>query len=179
MADEVGSGRKPRTITQNTCGIAKPFVAQGLMPLDYMLSIMRDETADAPRRDEMAKAAAPYIHPRLATIEQRPPTGKIPPLAERIAELERRDAIALSENNVVDINIAPVLAERIREAPKGGMSIRDAGRKLLENGRRAIADLQDASEVVQTAPAPALAETKRPMTCNAGSTTWISKGSCG
>jgi hypothetical protein len=34
-----------------------------------MLEVLRDETVEAGRRDEMAKAAAPYIHPRLSTIE--------------------------------------------------------------------------------------------------------------
>lgn len=37
-------------------------------PLEYMLSVMRDENATPPsRRDEMAKAAAPYIHSKKAT----------------------------------------------------------------------------------------------------------------
>jgi hypothetical protein len=36
---------------------------------------MRDEEAEALRRDEIAKAAAPFLHPRLATVEhkQTPP----------------------------------------------------------------------------------------------------------
>jgi hypothetical protein len=34
-----------------------------------MLRIMRDEAAESTRRDEMAKAAAPYLHPRLSSIE--------------------------------------------------------------------------------------------------------------
>ena len=38
-------------------------------PLDYMLAIVRDERADWRRRDDMAKAAAPYIHPRLTSVE--------------------------------------------------------------------------------------------------------------
>jgi hypothetical protein len=33
-----------------------------------MLSVMRDETADVRRRDDMAKAVAPYIHPRLQSM---------------------------------------------------------------------------------------------------------------
>lgn len=31
-------------------------------PLDYMLSVMNDESADDQRRDKMAMAAAPYLH---------------------------------------------------------------------------------------------------------------------
>ena len=34
--------------------------SRGLEPLDYMLSVKRDVTADVTRRDAMAKAAAPY-----------------------------------------------------------------------------------------------------------------------
>jgi hypothetical protein len=34
-------------------------------PLDYMLSVMNDDHADDARRDRMAIAAAPYVHPRV------------------------------------------------------------------------------------------------------------------
>jgi hypothetical protein len=34
-----------------------------------MLSVLRDETAPPARRDEMAKAAAPFVHPKLATTK--------------------------------------------------------------------------------------------------------------
>ena len=39
--------------------------------LAYMIRIMRDETAETERRDEMAKAAAPYVHAKLASIDQQ------------------------------------------------------------------------------------------------------------
>ena len=35
-----------------------------------MLRVMRDAETDAHRRDEMAKASAPYLHPRLASVDQ-------------------------------------------------------------------------------------------------------------
>jgi len=35
-----------------------------LLPLDYMLKIMNDPKEDKNRRDRMAQACAPYIHPR-------------------------------------------------------------------------------------------------------------------
>jgi hypothetical protein len=38
-------------------------------PLNYLLSVMRDAEAPADQRLEAAKAAAPYVHPRLASIE--------------------------------------------------------------------------------------------------------------
>jgi hypothetical protein len=34
-----------------------------------MLGVMRDSAADCKRRDAMAMAAAPYLHPRLTAIE--------------------------------------------------------------------------------------------------------------
>ncbi|MCK9597731.1 MAG: hypothetical protein M0R06_01745 [Sphaerochaeta sp.] len=35
-----------------------------MMPLDYMLKIMRDHKQPADRRDRMAQLAAPFVHPR-------------------------------------------------------------------------------------------------------------------
>lgn len=40
--------------------------AEGITPLEYMLKVMRDVTADDKRRDAMAAAAASYMHPRLS-----------------------------------------------------------------------------------------------------------------
>ena len=42
----------------------------GETPLEYMIRVMRDEESEQPRRDDMAKAAAPYLHARLSSIEQ-------------------------------------------------------------------------------------------------------------
>lgn len=39
---------------------------KGDTPLEYMLNVMRDETVDSKRRDSMAAAAAPYLHPKLS-----------------------------------------------------------------------------------------------------------------
>jgi len=45
--------------------------ATGVLPLDYMLRVMRDTAADSKRRDGMAMAAAPYLHPRLTAIDAK------------------------------------------------------------------------------------------------------------
>jgi hypothetical protein len=45
--------------------------ATGVLPLDYMLSVMRDSAADNKHRDSMAMAAAPYLHPRLTAIDAK------------------------------------------------------------------------------------------------------------
>ena len=43
------------------------IAASGLTPLDYMMSVLRDETADQMVRMDAAKAAAPYVHPKLTS----------------------------------------------------------------------------------------------------------------
>ena len=62
-------GRQNGVANKRTREIADAAIKEGLTPLEYMLAVLRDENADPERRDEMAKAAAPYIHPRLASIE--------------------------------------------------------------------------------------------------------------
>lgn len=68
-----GAGRKPGSLTTKTRELAEKAANEGITPLDYMLSLLRDEGAEASVRFEAAKAAAPYIHPRLSSIEA---TGK-------------------------------------------------------------------------------------------------------
>ena len=45
--------------------------ASGLTLLDYLLLVMRDERLPDQQRIDAAKAAAPYVHPRLASIEHK------------------------------------------------------------------------------------------------------------
>lgn len=55
----------------------------GQTPLEYMLAIMRDETADPHLRDQMAVAAAPYCHRKIGRFsgpERRIPPAVDPPL---------------------------------------------------------------------------------------------------
>jgi hypothetical protein len=44
-------------------------LAEGISPLDFMLNILRDPQKDEATRMEAAKAAAPYLHPRLTAVE--------------------------------------------------------------------------------------------------------------
>jgi hypothetical protein len=46
-----------------------------LMPVEWMLAVLRDPEAEQSRRDEMAKQAAPYLHPRLNAIAVSSPNG--------------------------------------------------------------------------------------------------------
>ena len=65
------SGRKKSALTKRTQAIAENLTktGSGITPLEYMLDILRDDTADAKDRFAAAMAAAPYIHPRLAAVE--------------------------------------------------------------------------------------------------------------
>jgi hypothetical protein len=74
------SGRQKGTRNRATAEARAAAEATGILPLDYMLSVMRDSNADAKRRDAMAMAAAPYLHPRLSSIE--PVKPEQPSLAE-------------------------------------------------------------------------------------------------
>ena len=63
------SGRKKGSANRFNTESREKARASGLLPLDYMLGVMRDERLPKPRRDEMAKAAAPYLHARLASMQ--------------------------------------------------------------------------------------------------------------
>ena len=43
--------------------------ASALSPLDYMLQVLRDPEASPAERKWAAEKAAPYLHPRLASVE--------------------------------------------------------------------------------------------------------------
>lgn len=64
-----GAGRPAGAATKRTREIADAAASEGLTPLDYMLGILRDESMATESRFEAAKAAAPYVHPKLANIE--------------------------------------------------------------------------------------------------------------
>jgi hypothetical protein len=66
-----GAGRKPGSKTKKTQLLAAAAREAGISPLEYMLAVLRDKTVDPERRDRMAAAAAPYIHPRLSNVEAK------------------------------------------------------------------------------------------------------------
>lgn len=76
-------GRQKGVKNKASVAKAKAIADSGVTPLDFMLGIMRGECpagadaagqiAFAAMRFEAAKAAAPYVHPKLANIEH---TGK-------------------------------------------------------------------------------------------------------
>ncbi|MBV9995533.1 MAG: hypothetical protein JO127_09995 [Caulobacteraceae bacterium] len=81
-------GRQKGTPNKATAAKVAEIAASGLTPLDYLLSIMRDEDRPTDERVEAAKAAAPYVHPKLASIQAKVEGGWMTH-EERLAELEK------------------------------------------------------------------------------------------
>lgn len=64
-----GAGRKAGSATAKTREVANAAAVAGLTPLDYMLTVLRNEAALPAERMWAAEKAAPYIHPKLTSIE--------------------------------------------------------------------------------------------------------------
>lgn len=103
-----GAGRKVGSATKRTREIADKAAAEGITPLELMLQIMRDEACPADAgseqkiafhslRFEAAKAAAPYIHPRLANIDK---PVQIEPLTGSLADQGRTVMTAVSAGRI-------------------------------------------------------------------------------
>ena len=70
-----GAGRPVSSKNQRSAEIARAAAESGITPIEVMLGTMRElwasGTPEAKREAaEIAKDAAPYIHPRLASIDQ-------------------------------------------------------------------------------------------------------------
>lgn len=63
-----GSGRPKGSQNRATALRQAEVAASGLTPLAYLLDVMRNSEDDA-RRLDAAKAAAPYVHPKLSTVD--------------------------------------------------------------------------------------------------------------
>lgn len=74
-----GAGRKPGAPNKATAERQAEIQASGLTPLDYMLSVLRNEEAPADARMWAAEKAAPYVHPKLSAVELTSPDGSMTP----------------------------------------------------------------------------------------------------
>lgn len=80
-----GSGRRRKdgleTPDKIPADIKRTARAAKMAPLDYMIAVMNDDMAEDGRRDRMAVAAAPFVHPRKEPVgagkkEQREDAAK-------------------------------------------------------------------------------------------------------
>lgn len=64
-----GAGRKKGVVNKVTAQAKREALKSGITPLQYMLNVMRNPRADTKRRDDMAKAAAPFVHAKAIRHE--------------------------------------------------------------------------------------------------------------
>ena len=83
------AGKKKGVRAKKTVELLEAVQATGETPLEYMLRVMRDATAEDGRRDDMAKSAAPYLHSKMpaAVVAPPPPGGQLSDDDQRILTL--------------------------------------------------------------------------------------------
>jgi hypothetical protein len=91
-----GAGRKPGSVSKLDGEARRRAMEGGMMPLDYLLGIMRDENQDARWRLDAAKAAAPYCHARLSSTELSGPNGD----AVKVQTTQKLDISDLSDEEL-------------------------------------------------------------------------------
>lgn len=69
-------GRTKGTPNRKTAATVAKVKASGLMPLDFLLSVMRDENVPRDERVDAAHKAAPYVHAKLSSIEHSGKDGE-------------------------------------------------------------------------------------------------------
>lgn len=69
--------RKPTPADARAVRTTPEEGASRLAPLDYILHVMRDPATEPERRDEMAKLALPYLHPKAVQIDESGEDGAI------------------------------------------------------------------------------------------------------
>jgi len=80
-------------VARATAIARKRALESGISPLDYMLKVMRNSRADGKRRDDMAKAAAPYVHSRLNSVTHSGSIGTYDLTKVSDADLDRLESI--------------------------------------------------------------------------------------
>jgi hypothetical protein len=100
-----GSGRRKGTPNKASAKREAEIAASGKTPLQFLLARMRDEKADMFERVACAKAAAPYVHPRLQTTVLAVPEDGNKNAEIDGLELARRIALILARaDNAVSVN---------------------------------------------------------------------------
>jgi hypothetical protein len=111
-------GRKPGTPNKRTAEFQTRIRASGTTPLDYMLNVLRSEESNSLDKAWAAQHAAPYCHPRLASIERAiqielPPTDTAENVGKAlsvIAQCVASGALTTGEGR----NLASLLETRLR-----------------------------------------------------------------
>ena len=69
MSNQRKAGRPLGSMNKHSTALMRQAVRNsGLTPLDYLMSVYQDEKQDQKVRIEAAKAACPFVHPRLSAV---------------------------------------------------------------------------------------------------------------
>jgi hypothetical protein len=82
----LGAGRPKGSTNLKSLGYIEEIEKSGMTPLEYLTSVYQDEGADESKRIDAAKAAAPYVHAKLNSVEL---TGKDGGPLETVREVKR------------------------------------------------------------------------------------------
>lgn len=96
MVDQAGNktgGRKRGTPNRSRAEVQDIAKRLGIDPVEYMLSVVADPTTEPERRDRMAAAVAPYVRPKLQSIDHAGSVDHVVTHEEWVKRLEeaRRD----------------------------------------------------------------------------------------
>lgn len=92
-----GAGRPKGSRNKVTAKREAEVAQSGLTPLAYMLKVMRDTKVDKARRDEMAKASAPYVHPRLNAVDHGAAINELSDTLNRLLSGATREGNAVAD----------------------------------------------------------------------------------
>lgn len=67
----MASKQKQQMLKERHKTVALQSYETGLTPLEFLLEVMRDDELDLMIRIDAAKSAAPYVHPKLASVEMK------------------------------------------------------------------------------------------------------------
>ena len=101
------AGRKKGVPNRVSAARRAAIEASGLTPLDYMLMTMRDTGKPLELRLDMAKAAAPYVHPRLASVEQAVQVDSQQQPSITVTFVESKRASTEADDALATINLQP------------------------------------------------------------------------
>lgn len=83
----LGAGRKKGVPNKRTAELQKKVEESGLTPLEFLLSVMRNDVGEPKDRMAAAIAAAPYVHARLSSVDLKADV-QTRTLDQAIAELD-------------------------------------------------------------------------------------------
>jgi|AraplaL_Cvi_mTSA_1032052.scaffolds.fasta_scaffold00230_61 hypothetical protein len=86
------AGRKAGSANKASAAREKAVRESGETPLDYLLSVMRSKATPEAMRLDAAKAAAPYVHPKLSSVELKGDPEN--PVEQRVTVVDEKQVAA-------------------------------------------------------------------------------------